>query len=113
MFSPDRRLVYTGIAEYFSITDARTGASVALVDLYGKGDGDIDGIENPMSIAVAPDGSAVYATMPDVGQISVLDPRTGKERSRISLAGSTKLRASGLAVSSDGSVAAGGAMKPW
>jgi YVTN family beta-propeller protein len=102
LFSPDRKLVYTGVANFFNITDARTGKSVATVNLWHKGDGDIDGIESPLSIAVVPNGSKVYATMPEVGQISVLDPKTGKETSRIAMDGKTMLNASSLTLSSDG-----------
>ena len=102
LFSPDRKLVYTGVANFFNVTDARSGKSVNTVNLWRKGDGDIDGIESPMSIAVMPDGSKVYATMPEVGQISVLDPKSGQETARIAMDGKTMLNASGLTLSSDG-----------
>ena len=102
LFSPDRKLVYTGVANFFNVTDAHSGKSVSTVNLWRKGDGDIDGIESPLSIAVMPDGSKVYATMPEVGQISVLDPKTGKETSRIAIDGKTMINASSLTLSSDG-----------
>lgn len=102
-FGPNQKLVYTGVSTTFSVTDARTRKPVASTEMWQKGDGDIDGIESPMSIAVMPDGSKVYATMPEVGQISILDPRTGKQTTRIAVNGHTTSIAQDLTLSRDGS----------
>lgn len=86
-FSPDGNLAYLGVSAYITVVDVRARRVVGEATLIQKGDGGIDGVDSPMSIAVAPDGSAVYAVMPEVGQISVLDPRTGAHKSRVTVGG--------------------------
>lgn len=89
VFSPDGSLAYAGASAYFTVVDVAQRKAVGDSMLIVKGDGGIDGVDSPMSIAVSPDGSAVYAVMPEVGQVSVLDPRSGKQLSRISADGKT------------------------
>ena len=86
-FSPDGTVAYVGSSIYFSAVNIKSRSVVGSSTLWRKGDGDVDGIESPMSIAVDGDASAVYAVMPEVGQISVLDPLTGKQLSRVAMDG--------------------------
>lgn len=89
VFSPDGSLAYVGASAYVTVIDIGARRVIGDSTLIQKGDGGIDGVDSPMSLAVAPDGSAVYAVMPEVGQISVLDPRTGAQVGRIAIGGKT------------------------
>lgn len=101
-FSPDGSLAYVGASAYLTVVDIAQRKAIGDSMLIVKGDGGIDGVDSPMSIAVNPDGSAVYAVMPEVGQISVLDPRSGKQLSRVSVNGKTLVGATSAIVGPNG-----------
>lgn len=102
IFSPDGALAYVGASAYVTVVDVAQRKVIGDSMLLVKGDGGIDGVDSPMSLAVSPDGSAVYAVMPEVGQISVLDPRSGTQVSRIGVGGKTLVGAQSALVGPNG-----------
>lgn len=102
IISPNGSSVYWGGEYYYQGTNVKTMKNVFDVQLLRKGDGGVDGVEAALAVAVSKDGSKTYVTMPDVGAVAVIDPKTGQERMRVLLNDRPYLGATALTMSPDG-----------
>jgi DNA-binding beta-propeller fold protein YncE len=102
-FSPDGRLAYWGSGNFANVADLATYKEAGAESLWIKGDGSLDGVESPIAYAATPDGAKVYATMPEVGEVSILDPATGNPTGRVTVGGKTRFGANNLLLSPNGS----------
>lgn len=105
--SPDGTHAYWGSRNELWGLDIPRFPMVFTNDLLIPSDGDapdvISRIRAPLSLALTPDGSKLYAAMPDIGAVSIVAPGNSKtQTSRISLAGSDTFGAQQLAMDPSG-----------
>lgn len=101
--SPDGTRAYWGDRNELWGVDIPRFPMVFTKDLLIDADGDavdvIDRIRTPVSVTVTPDGSKVYAAMPDLGSVTHVDPVNLKTpMTRIAVNGSTTFGAQQLAL---------------
>lgn len=105
--SPDGTHAYWGSRNELWGLDIPHYPQVFTKDLITPADGDegdvLDSIRTPITIAVTPDGSKIYAAMPDVGSVSRVDPvNLTSPTTRISVNGTTTFGAQELAIDAAG-----------
>ena len=105
--SPDGTRAYWGDRNELWGLDIPKFPRVFTKDLLVDADGDavdvIDRIRTPQSIAITPDGRTVYAAMPDLGTVSVIDPvNLNTAIARISVNGSSAFGAQQIAIDRGG-----------